>query len=299
MGLSPLAQPPDHPTEYILDAGRAAFELGDLKLSPGQKLLLGVNAADLCSLGKRPNIGAGERWLLDVVTPEQLLIMLKARELVLRQQFEAIIQETTETRDLLARMDFSGGANSAGPGGDTGGKYLNEPGGEPGDEPEQNRQINSPERRLALHLLRVERALTNCRKTAQETLGLADSFDDIRLQLVNNRIDTEELRQRLQSGIADPLRNIAGEMLPELERRLDALQSGLEDAKIGLAARDIAKNQADAVLLAMRRVLDRMIELQDYNEMVEMLRDIIKQQELLQQQTERRHKQTIRDLLKE
>jgi hypothetical protein len=88
-------------------------------------------------------------------------------------------------------------------------------------------------------------------------------------------------------------------MLPELERRLDVLQSALEDAKLGPGARDNAKNQADAVLLAMRHVLDRMIELQDYNEMVEMLRDIIKTQEQLRQQTEQRHKQNIRDLLKE
>ncbi len=73
--------------------------------------------------------------------------------------------------------------------------------------------------------------------------------------MVNNRIDTEELKERLQSGIADPLRKIADEMFPELERRLDALQSGLEDAKLGPAARDNAKNQANAVLLSMRPCL--------------------------------------------
>ncbi len=49
----------------------------------------------------------------------------------------------------------------------------------------------------------------------------------------------------------------------------------------------------------MQHVLDRMIELQDYNEMVEMLRDIIKMQDQLRQQTEQRNKQKIRDLLKE
>ena len=90
-----------------MDPRDAALEVRDLKLKPGQKLFLSVKAADLCNLGKGPNIGAGERWLLDVVTPDQLQMMLKARELVLRQRFEAIIQETTETRDLLARMDFS------------------------------------------------------------------------------------------------------------------------------------------------------------------------------------------------
>ena len=49
----------------------------------------------------------------------------------------------------------------------------------------------------------------------------------------------------------------------------------------------------------MQKVLDRMIELEDYNQMVELLRDVIKMQEQLRNQTEQRQKQKIRDLLKE
>lgn len=314
--ISTINTPPGHPAEFKLDPGNAALEVRDLQVRPGQMLLLGVKASDLCSLGNGPNIGGGERWLLDVVTPDQLQIMLKARELVLRQRFEAIVQETTETRDILSRIDFSktNPSNESLPGeGDkessrdkleSGEKSVNsgnkaKPGGEPDDEPAEEQAADSVGRRFASHMLRVQRALTNCRKSAQETLGLAEAFDDIRMQLVNNRIDTEELKERLQSGIADPLRIIAEEMFPELERRLEELQSSLEDEKLDPRARDNAKTQADAVLLSMRRVLDRMIELQDYNEMVEMLRDIIKMQEQLRLQTEQRHKQKIRDLLKE
>jgi hypothetical protein len=314
--ITSINTPVGHPTEYNLDPRNAALEVRDLNLKPGQKLLLSVKAADLCTLGKGPNIGAGERWLLDVVTPDQLQIMLKSRELVLRQRFEAIIQETTETRDLLVRMDFSdaSSSNETTPGNQDKDKNNNKPvsgdkpkntpqavrpGSEPDDEPGEDISADSTGRRLALHMLRVQRALTNCRKNAQETLGVAEGIDDIRMQLVNNRIDTEELKERLQAGIADPLRIIAEEMFPELERRLDALQSSLENTKLGPVARDKAKIQADATLLSMQHVLDRMIELQDYNEMVEMLRDIIKMQEQLRQQTEQRNKQIIRDLLKE
>jgi hypothetical protein len=314
--ITMIDAPDGHPTELKLDPRNAALEARNLKIKPGQKLFLTVKAADLCSLGKGPNIGAGERWLLDVVTPDQLQMMLKARELVLRQRFEAIIQETTETRDLLARMDFSDvklsneaaaeSENKEKKEGtlDAGEKSKNTAkpsglGSEPDDEPSEERSADSAERRLALHMLRVQRALTNCRKNAQETLGVAEAIDDIRMQLINNRIDTEELKERLQSGIADPLKKIGGEMFPELERRLDTLQTGLEDAKLAPKACESAKKQADAVLLAMQHVLDRMIELQDYNEMVEMLRDIIKMQDQLRQQTEQRNKQIIRDLLKE
>jgi hypothetical protein len=307
---------PGHPTELELTSDEVALEVRDLKLKPGQKLQLGVKASDLCNLGKNPNTGAGERWLLDVVTPDQLQIMLKARELVLRQRFESIIQETAETRDILAKMELSdaGSSKTAIPSEQNKDRNndikepsnktkestkISTPGSEPNDEPGDESTADSAERRMAMQLMRVQRASSNGRKSAQETLGVAEGIDDIRKQLVNNRIDTQELKERLQSGIADPLRRIANDMYPEFERRLDSLQAALDDAKLAAAARNNAKIQADAILLSMRQVLDRMIELQDYDEMVEILRDIIKMQEQLRDQTQELQKQKIRDLLKE
>ena len=68
---------------------------------------MSVKAADLCDLGHGPNVSSSERWILDVVTPEQLRTMLESRELVLRQRFDGMMQEMTETRDVLARLEFS------------------------------------------------------------------------------------------------------------------------------------------------------------------------------------------------
>jgi hypothetical protein len=90
----------------VCNLAEAGLELRELGLKPGQKLLVCVKAADLCDLGHGPNVASSERWLLDVVTPEQLRAILEARELVLRQRFEQMIQEMTDTRDLLARMQF-------------------------------------------------------------------------------------------------------------------------------------------------------------------------------------------------
>ena len=147
--------------------------------------------------------------------------------------------------------------------------------------------------------MRVEGALSNCRKSAPEVLGVAEAFEDIRKQLVNNRIDTEELKNRLQNGIAEPLRKIVDPMFPDLERRLEELQTALENVEKGPGLRDRAQQQADAILLAMRKVLDRMIELENFNEAVELLRGIISSEEQLREQTQQRHKQKIRDLLKD
>jgi hypothetical protein len=289
-----IAIPAEGPTD--ISVAGAALEIRDLGAAPGQKMLVCVKAADRCDLGKGPNVGTSERWLLDVVSPEQLRAMLEARELVLRQQCEQIVQEMTETRDLLARLPFDTPSKPATPKGvppkaaEDAADAGEAAGGGPAD---------SPERRSSLRLLRVQGALANSRKTTQEVVGVADAVDDIRKQLINNRIDTEELKQRLQSGIADPLHTIAQQMFPELDRRLEKLQVVLADAKAGPLLRDQAEQQADDIILAMRKVLDRMIALEDFNEAVELLRTIIQTQKQLRMETEQRHKQKAREFLKE
>jgi predicted DNA-binding protein len=251
-----------------------------------------VKAADRCDLGSGPNVGTSDRWQLDVVTPDQLRTMLQGRELVLRQRFEVVVKEVGDTRDTLARIDL----NPAPAGGKAKPERAPKKGAEPEDKPADEEPL-SPERQLAQRQLQVQWAAQNSIKNAQETLGVAEAISEIREELVNNRIDTEELKARLESGIADPLRQVAREMFPELERRLDQLQAELADPARGPQARTQAIQQSDAILLAMREVLDRMIELEDFNEAVELLRSIIHAQERVNAQTKERQKQKLRELL--
>jgi hypothetical protein len=290
----PVLAPRKHPTELPLDD--VALEVGELGLKPGEKILVSLKAADLCKLGPEPNVGSSERWLLDVVSPEQLRAMLEARELVLRQRLEAIVQDVAETRDLLLRMEFatSGGSSTTSAPSATPG--VQKPGAEPGEEAEE-REDKSPARQLALRTLRVQQGMQNSRKSAQETLGVAEAVDDIRQQLVNNRIDTEELKQRLGSGIAEPLHRIGEDMFPELDRRLELLEQAVADQRLGPERNLLAQKQADDILLALHKVLGRMIELEDFNELVQSLRTIIKEQQRLDEETKQRHKQRIRELL--
>jgi hypothetical protein len=293
-----LAALAKHPIKYPAgDAPlNAALEARDLSVSRGQKLALAVKASDRCTLGKGPNVGTSETWVLDVVSPDELRAMLEARELVLRQRFEGIVQEVTETRDLLLRMDFAppGGAKDAAPKA----APKKSAGAEPGDETPRPANL-SPAALAERRTERVLQALQACRKNAQETLDLAEAFDDIRQQLTNNRIDTEELKERLGRGIAEPLHRIVGEMFSELERRLETLQAAVADLKTGPARRDAARQQADDILLAMRKVLARMVELEDFNEVVERLRTIIQKHEEIIKRTKERQKQGIRNLSEE
>jgi len=287
-GQTPLPLPSGNPTERILDD---ALELADQKLVPGQKFTLSLQAADRYNLGKEPNIGVSQQWVLDVVTPEQLRAMLDARELVLRQRFEAILREQTETRDTLVRVEFSDA-------GVVPNKEEKNAGAEPGDSPETS-EARSPEQLEAMRALRVERALQNAQKNAHETRAVAVGFEDVRLQLINNRVDTEEHKLRLEEGIIRPLKHIVDTMFPELERRLEVLKKSLDDPEAGPPARDDAKAQADAILVAMEQVLGRMIELEDFNEVIELLREIIEAQKDLRQKTQDQHKEGLRDLLED
>jgi hypothetical protein len=269
-----------NPTDFALSE---ALEVPPLGLKPGQKLILHVEAADRYNLTGKPNIGQSDRWTLDVVTPEKLRTILESRELVLRQRFEALIQDVTESRDWLVRVEFGGKpAAAAGQKGATGGSSP--------------RLAPAPTASTEW-LLAVERTGQNSQKDARETSGVAESILDIRDELVNNRIDTPELKRRLELQIAAPLSEIADKMFPDLDRLLDQLQTARDNRDASIAGREKVVVQINRILASMQQVLGRMIELEDFNEAVELLRTIIDQQKQLDVQTKERHKQKLHELL--
>jgi hypothetical protein len=288
--------------------GRARVEIEQWKLVPGQKLAFSIRAADFFDLHKKlegfarePDFGTTEVWHREVVTPEKLREELENEEFDLRRRFERVVQELSETRDLLTIMDFSPPDARKKPGDKVAGA-------EPDDKSRE--EAANPEE---LRLVRAGEALQYCRKNAEETRGVAEGFDGIRKQIINNQIDTEELKMRLEDQIATPLYEmVSGERkkkskddrrektdlptFPQLEETLKALQAATGDLKRGAQLRDDARAQTIELLAVMRQVLERMKELEDYNQAVELLRTIIKLQESLERVTKERHKQTIRDL---
>ena len=285
-GNKSVASPQGNVTQVKLDN---ALEAGELELAPGAKLLVTIKAVDRYDLGEEPNRGASDRWVLDVVTPERLRTMLEAREIVLRQRFETIVEDVTETRDSLQRMDFDPPSRATEGDDDDPATEGQDAGG----------NQSPPGRKLALRALRVQRALQSSQKDAHETGAVARAFDDIREELINNRVYTEELRIRIEDQVVTPLEGIVNQMFPELDRRLDELEAALDDPAAGPENRNRAVVQVDLVLQSMRQVLERMVELEDFNEAVELLRSIIRSQEELRQRTERRKKDKLRELLED
>ncbi len=228
-------------------------------LQPGQQLTLSLKASDAYDLNTKEHIGSSQRFMLDVVTNSELRALLEKKELALRQRFESIFEKMTGTRELLDRID---------------------------QQKERDR-------------LRVSGALQNVVQLSYETLGVAEGIEGIVGELINNRVDTEEITQRLEQGIAQPLREIGGTLMPVLEQRLQALQASLREESLSKDSLVAAKVQGDVVLEAMQEVLDRMLELESYNELVELLRGIVADQQKIQKQTQQKRREKLRSLLED
>ncbi len=294
-----------------------------LVLKDGQRLTLLVKAADLSTLADQPNVGLGERYVLDVVTPDQLLAMLEARELQLRQRFETIIDEFSATRDFMAKLQIAGRAKpkSDAPRDDRGrvkGAEPGEdrsklaPGAEPGDttsplspgegneeragESTAGNVAQSAAQARASVLLALERSVENFERSAYETRTVGQSFLDIREEMENNRIDTPALQNRLKDEIADPLLLIANQRMPVLQKRLVELQKIIDNTETAPAKLDEAVREATAILEDMRLILDKMIEMATINELVEKLRKVIEQQNELNKETKRQQLDKLRNL---
>src|SRR5690606_9632954 len=167
-------------------------------------------AEDQCTLNGRPNVGLGERYVLEVVTPQQLQAMLQARELLQRQKFETIIDELTATRDLLAKTEVAGAKRTPPADGTSDGPLPGaEPGDTAGDKPADSSTEaagGSPtaeeleEQRVSL-MLALERCAENIERSSYETKMIAEGFLAIREEISNNRIDNPTEQKRLKDEI--------------------------------------------------------------------------------------------------
>ncbi len=101
----------------------------------------------------------------------------------------------------------------------------------------------------------------------------------------------------IQEGIADPLRRIAADRYPPLLERLAELGGQLAQPARAVPTQAAAVAQIDAILVEMRGVLDKMLELETFNEVVDLLRTIIDSQEELNTKTKDSRKSKLRDLL--
>lgn len=289
--------------EHEIDFRYERAQKTGLEIKPGDKLFLAIKASDKFNLPTKdgsisePHVASGDRYQLDVVTPEELLAQLEVREVGLRRRFELIIDEMTQLRDSLLRVKatLSPGAAS-------------DPEDLRGDDDPEGKVLTKEQieqRAVELRLLRVQRALQQSQKSVAEVAGVAAGFLDIREELINNRVDTEDRKNRLKDQIADPLNAVCAEEFPQLDQRLNALETLLREAGVKVdpaqasPPADLAIDQANQTLVKLEEVLAKMQDLETYNELLEIVRDLLKDQEKLIERTQQeRKRQTLEELKK-
>jgi hypothetical protein len=251
----PLAAKPQGERELAVDEGLELVEaFSGTPPTVGQTIVASVRAEDNRDLPEigAGNVTAGDQVTLTVVTDAELLRLLEAREIMFREQFKALIDKVTRSRDGLVAVGAPVAAKS--------------------DEAE-----GVPKNRDAIV---VEQTRTRVKEQRAETMLVADGFAAIVDELTNNRAaNSDRLRERLADEIAAPLHDIGKRMFPEYEARLTKLHTLVGSSNADAAAveplRREAIESADAILVEMQAVLDKMQELESFKEAIDLLKTII------------------------
>lgn len=277
-----------------------------------------VTARDHFNLNEQQHIGRGQPQQLAVVTPDQLLVLLDRQELELRQRLELIIIELQQVNEVLEQLgnsfDRVGEAAQFGramkraismvafqdpatqPANPTGDSVAEQ--GEQdtaGETAEQAAERRAQQRRMAV--LRAQQSQLQCDKSEQELTGVAKRVENLRLQLLNNRIDSYDRQNRLATKVHAPLVELLEGDYRKLNRSLAELQTA--------AMSEQGFDQTQAALAALSRVLDalelvksNMLDIESFNEIVDLVRTLLEDQESLLNETEEQQKARIFDFLK-
>lgn len=251
----------------------------DLKI--GQRFVLTVTAADGDDL-TGPHRTVGSPFVFQVVSNDELLALIAAKELFFRRRFEQVLEEVKETRKDLglqrAKLDDayktpSAGAASSGP--------------QPNpDESRTNAQLAAG--------AAVERASHGSRKSSNELLTIEQSFRDIRDELEHNRLpDNAPRLERLDNGILRPLHGINTTDYNQLADYLELLKQAVENHDDPRPRLEQTHQQLDVIIQHMEQVLSAMLKLETFNEALELLRGIIKDAEDIQQKTKNERKKKL------
>ncbi|QDV82330.1 polyketide synthase [Planctomycetes bacterium TBK1r] len=247
-------------------------------LQPGSAISVYAEARDGYNLDGT-HLTTSEIYRLQVVTPEELLTLMERRELGLRTRLEQTVTETQGLREQLAgfRSDRF--------------ELLMER--QQGESEQQTRQ-----RELRIIGLRVQQSGLQTSKTAEELTGIAESLDDLLLEMVNNRVDSKDRQERLGSGVRDPLRKIVDVSMEQLKQQIRAIEGSIEQPEQALEHTEAAIQTADQVLLELTAVLEKMLDLESYNELLDLVRGLIQDQEQLKEDTQQERKNRVKDLFK-
>lgn len=251
-----------------------SLALSNLGVKPGDQLTLQLQARDyqpITGLAESnasrnpptsqpaksitpPGIGLSLPYNFRIVTPEELLAELSRREMEWRREFELVIKSQEQIEKRLHDLRTESGPA----------KGSTELSSRYGQEERAQRQ-------------QIGRIRTVVRQ-----------FEQVLGELEVNQLATSPVRRRLDGGVIRPMHRLIETDLPSAAEQIQRLQADFNDD----IADQVQKNQRDLVQ-AMYAVLANMLKWEGYEEAVAALRDIIRLQGGLNQQTQERLQKEI------
>jgi hypothetical protein len=256
-------------------------------LTPGSTLAISAEAKDAYDLGPA-HVSSSDRIPLEIVTPEDLLSRIERAELGLRSRLQEVIRESQQLRELLDQVRREGwtARDSSAVSGRQANPSSALGSGSPDDDQQRGRQ---------LILLRIKQAALQCSKSRDELTGIAGGIDDILEELRNNRLDTPDRSERLVGRVRMPLASVLTTEMADLEQLIQRLPETLSQAN-GQGTAVASVKASEQLLVRLEEVLKGMLELEGYNELLEIVRGLIEDQTKVREATEKEQKSRVLDL---
>lgn len=232
------------------------------------------------------HIGRSTPIQLSVVTEDQFLILLDRREAAMRRRLEQIISELGQLRDLLILTNKNN-------------NQVQEQAEEETSGTAEGKETPAQTRSRIL-LLRSQQASAQVSKSEGELKGVLSEISMLVAELINNRIDSKDRRERLGQKIKIPL-----EALLESKWKPFAMQISQLEGTIGKLTAEELSVQIDQsvannndIIATLNAILADMIEIQDLNEIIDRVRGLLDQQSKYLDRSKQEQKKSTLDLLK-
>ena len=296
---TPLSVQSDGKTASLLDL-KAMRDGGQLVAKVGSTLGLTLAAEDYLNLRNEPHVGRASLIQLGVVTPDQLLIMLERRELAMRARLEQIIGELSQMRNLLINMQRA--SKDSLPTADTAKDTTTERSNDVDAGEINEAEENTPARRERMQMLRSQQAESQMTKSEGELRGVEREINQINQELINNRIDSIDRRTRLEDKIRKPLLEVLDQSWGPMASDIRSIEKSYSrSAKSEVNVSELLPSsisKSNQIIAALTTILNDMIDIQDFNEVIDMVRGMIDDQSKVLEKTKQEQKKQLLDLLK-
>ncbi|MCH2212714.1 MAG: hypothetical protein MK110_15530 [Fuerstiella sp.] len=247
------------------------FQVQPLDLTEGQTLSIALTAGDGCAIDN-VNISRGNPFVFRIVSNEELLSLLYAREINLRRRFEQALRDLEQVRnDLMLHKVVALRIESA------------------GDEASSKDRIG----------------LTTCatgsgntlRRQRNEFKSILLSFDEIIQQLINNAVPPAQLSETMRRKIVVPLQAVVNTEVPKADRVLSRFRVAATERKPVLELVTESEKQISSLITRLKLVLESVKDMAEFHEVLSDLRAVHEEQKRIQEETRRLKRQRLIDSL--